>query len=89
MYRRETMSAAAAVRFLPEMPRETVETIQISVRVPMSVVDELDALARELSPPGIDLSRADVLRAAIAVGVKRLREEGLPQRERPAPTRKR
>jgi hypothetical protein len=69
---------ATAVRSIPEMPREPADTIQVSVRIEKSWVTELDALATAMSRPGIELARADVLRAAIARGIAELKAEILP-----------
>jgi hypothetical protein len=69
---------ATAVRLLLEMPREPADTIQVSVRIEKAWVEQLDELARIMSRPGIELARADVLRAAIARGIEELRAEVIP-----------
>ncbi len=57
-----------------EVPRETVETTQVSVRIPDTQVDELDELAIRMSPMGVELARADIIRAAISLGIEKLKE---------------
>lgn len=58
-----------------DMPRQAAATIQVSVRIDNAWVKELDELALAMSRPGIELARADVLRAAIARGIAELRAE--------------
>lgn len=57
------------------MPREPADTSQVSVRIPNAWIADLDALAVDMSRPGIELARADVMRAAIARGIAELRAE--------------
>jgi hypothetical protein len=75
------MKSAAAIRLI-EMPKEPVDSIQVSVRIPTAWVEELDALATTMSRPGIELARADLLRATIARGIKELRAELKPKPKR-------
>lgn len=51
------------------MSAPKAETVQLSVRVPANWLARLDAIAAEMSRPGIELSRADALRAAVAEGI--------------------
>jgi len=44
-------------------------TTQVSIRVPVEWLAKLDAIAAGMSRPGIELSRADALRAAVAEGM--------------------
>lgn len=69
---------ASAVRLVTEMPREPADTVQVSVRIEKTWVAQLDELADAMSRPGIELARADVLRAAIARGIAELRAEVIP-----------
>jgi hypothetical protein len=49
------------------------------------MVDELDALARDLSLRGKGFSRTDIIQMALEIGMERLRKEGLqPVSERTA-----
>jgi hypothetical protein len=79
---------AVAVRSLPDMPREPADTIQVSVRIEKAWVNELDALATAMSRPGIELARADVLRAAIARGIEELKAEVIPTDRKSEPKQK-
>ena len=71
------------------MAREPADTIQVSVRIEKAWVTQLDELATRMSRPGIDLARADVLRAAIARGIEELRAEILPSDRKSEPKPKR
>jgi hypothetical protein len=76
------------------VPRETTETTQVSVRIPDEWVDALDELAIRMSPLGVELARADVLRAAISLGIERLKERypapgAVPAPAAPTTTKKR
>lgn len=57
----------------PRDPDETQQ--QISVRLPVTWLESLDRLAAAMSRPGIDLTRANALRAAIARGIEELERE--------------
>lgn len=57
------------------MPRKPADTEQITVRVERSWLAELDEIATALSRPGIELARADAIRAALARGIQVLRAE--------------
>jgi hypothetical protein len=58
------------------MPRakSEVETTQIALRMPTSWVERIDRLARQLSRPGIDVSRSEALRAVMIKGLEVLEE---------------
>lgn len=57
------------------MPTKSYASQQITVRVPVAVVEAADALVDLLSEPELPLLRSDVLRLALARGVAVLREE--------------
>jgi hypothetical protein len=47
-------------------PRKDDEpTVQVAFRLPESIVKALDEVAKDLSPPGITISRTDVLRVLL------------------------
>ncbi len=58
-------------------PREPSDDTQqqISVRLPVAWLEALDRLAAAMSRPGIDLTRANALRAAVARGIEELSKE--------------
>jgi hypothetical protein len=59
--------------------KEKERTVQTAVRMPESWVPRLDALAAKLSQPGINVSQAAVIRAALARGIAALEtEDGRP-----------
>lgn len=55
--------------------RERERTVQTAVRVPESWIPRLDVLAGKLSQPGISVSQAAVIRAALARGISALEGE--------------
>ncbi len=67
------MNRTAAIALV--MPREPADTTQVSVRIPNAWLADLDLVAEQLSRPGIELVRADILRAAIARGLQELKAE--------------
>ncbi len=66
------------------MPRPPSDTVQISARVPTSWLEQFDAVAKRLSRPGLEVTRADAYRIALARGLDELREE--LKLSEPAPT---
>jgi predicted DNA-binding protein len=67
---------------MARVPREksSEEQQQISVMLPVDWVERLDAVAENLSEPGVSLKRADVLRMAIRRGLEALESTGRPKR---------
>jgi hypothetical protein len=63
------------------MVKETSSTTQISVRVDDDWIDDIDMIAELLSRPGIDVTRADAMRAILARGVQELMRELEPVRK--------
>ena len=57
------------------VPRPPSDTVQIALRVPTPWQTEADQLAKLLSRPGINASRSDAYRAAMARGFEVLRAE--------------
>jgi predicted DNA-binding protein len=57
-------------------------TIQTAVRIPETWPERLDAVAAALSRPGLELTRTDVLRMALAHGLLALEAEIKPGRSR-------
>jgi hypothetical protein len=55
------------------MARE--DLTQISFRIPTLWLHDVDELAKQKSEPGLELSRADILRMAIARGLPELKAE--------------
>ncbi len=57
--------------------------MQIALRIPAEWLEEADALVARLAVPGLEQTRSDILRRAIAEGLKILQEEaGRDERER-------
>jgi hypothetical protein len=57
------------------MARPPTESTQLAIRVPTSWIVEADELARAMSRPGMDATRSDAFRAAMAKGLEALRAE--------------
>lgn len=58
------------------MPRpKTENTGVVNLKLPPEWLDEAQDLARDLSKPGVELTRADALRLAIRRGIDALRAE--------------
>ncbi len=58
------------------MPRpKSANDTAISLLLPAEWLEDAQALAGELSPPGASMTRADALRMAISRGIDVLREE--------------
>jgi predicted DNA-binding protein len=58
-----------------DMPKEPSNSTQMSIRLANETLDQLDELARAMSRPGIELSRADAIRGALARGIQELQAE--------------
>lgn len=56
------------------MAQETGMT-QVVVRIPSAWIKDLDEIAARMSRPGIEHTRSDILRAAIAQGIQALCKE--------------
>lgn len=54
------------------MPRPKTNTLQVSVHVPEDWEGEIEELAEAMSQPGITVTKADVMRAALRVGLDAL-----------------
>jgi hypothetical protein len=50
-------------------------TVQITMRIPRDWLHFADQLAKRLSRPGLEVSRTDAMRAAIAAGFNALSSE--------------
>ncbi len=80
-YCRRMLTTSSAVQ--EDVARPTADTVQITFRIPTSWVAEAEALAKRLSRPGIETSKTDAFRAAIARGFEAFRADaGTPP---PAP----
>lgn len=63
--------------------------VQITLRVPIDWLPRADALAAALSQPGLELSRTDAMRRALAEGLEALERQHNVQKEpSPKPTKK-
>lgn len=71
------------------MARTTEKTRQTAVRLPEDWFARLDTIAERLSQPGIEVSQAGAIRAALARGLDALETElGLKVKEAPAKTKR-
>ncbi|MBS2017490.1 MAG: hypothetical protein JST00_31700 [Deltaproteobacteria bacterium] len=57
------------------MPRPPADTVQVTFRIPSSMLREADEVADVLSKPGMRASRQDAFRAAMARGFEILKAE--------------
>lgn len=65
------------------MPRPASEnTFQVTFKIPDAWVKMADAIAAEMSQPGVTMTRTDALRAALARGLESLRAEHKPTKKR-------
>jgi len=70
------------------MPRPPSNSVQIAIRVPAEWLTEADEIAKLVSRPGLEASRTDAFRAAIARGFQAIREESAASAPAPKkPTR--
>jgi hypothetical protein len=58
---------------VPRKPSEN--TTQIAIRVPDAWLDRCDVLIPWISRPGINMTRTDIMRAALARGLEALEQE--------------
>jgi|HubBroStandDraft_1064217.scaffolds.fasta_scaffold397402_1 hypothetical protein len=58
-----------------DVPRAKANTLQVSVHVPESWGDEVEQLAETMSKPGLEITKADVMRRALRVGLDALKAE--------------
>lgn len=63
-------------------PRITGKTEQLAVRVEHDTIARIDGLADRLSAPGLKLTRADVVRMALAEGVTVLEQRVSAEKRR-------
>ncbi len=59
------------------MPRPKVDSEQVTFRLPRETLNEVTQVATMMSRPGFQVSRTDAIRAALAIGLKALRDEHL------------
>lgn len=65
------------------VPRLKTNSLQVSVHVPESWGDEVEQLAETMSRPGLEVTKADVMRRALRVGLDALAaEHGAKPRKR-------
>lgn len=60
---------------MPDVPRAKTNPLQVSVHVPDSWGDELEQLAKVMSKPGLEVTKADVMRRALRMGLDALAAE--------------
>ncbi len=59
------------------MPRpKGANDAQVTFNLPGAWLDELDELAKAMSMPGVEITRAHALRAAVRKGIDQLAAEG-------------
>lgn len=56
----------------PPMVTKTGKTTQVAIRIDDDVLARIDALVAKLSPQGMSMPRAEVIRAALLRGVEAL-----------------
>jgi hypothetical protein len=55
--------------------KANAETTQVAVRLAPDLLRRLDAAARRLSRPGLELTRADAMRIALETGLQSIEKE--------------
>jgi hypothetical protein len=63
------------------MPRPPSNSVQVALRIPEEWIKLADALVPRLSRPGVNMSRTDVFRAAMARGFQELEQEAVAQED--------
>jgi hypothetical protein len=58
------------MRYVSSMPRPKSDVVQVAFRIARKEVARATALVPKLTIPGINVTRTDVLRAAIAEGLR-------------------
>lgn len=53
---------------------------QIAIRLPESMLDRMDKLVERMSKPGLQITRADVHRQAVFLGIEKLEAENKKNR---------
>lgn len=71
----DPVSLGGATLADPMATRRTERTIQTAVRFPASWLPRLERIAERLSSPGIDVSQAAAIRAAMSRGLDALEAE--------------
>lgn len=73
----------------PVMPPKAADTTQITIRVPSVWLSRADKIASTLSLQGLDISRTDAFRHALALGLDAVeKQHGLSEPEPKAPKKK-
>ena len=57
---------------LSSVPRPKTDTLQLAVRIPKAWLARLDALIPKIAQPGVQTTRTDAIRAALALGLDAL-----------------
>lgn len=57
-------------------------SIQTGIRLPESLLDRIDKIAETLSSPGVEVTRSDVHRKALFLGVEQLESARKPKKTR-------
>jgi hypothetical protein len=63
------------VASIRSVPRPKANTLQVSVHVPEAWGDEVEKLVETMSKPGLEVTKADVMRRALRIGLDALAEE--------------
>lgn len=66
------------------MPRPPSNSVQIAIRVPAEWLAEADEIAKIVSRPGLEASRTDAFRAAIARGFQAIRDDAAVTTKKPS-----
>lgn len=51
------------------------QQVQTAIRLPETLLDRVDKVAKRMSEPGFTVTRSDIIRQAIFIGVERLETE--------------
>ena len=57
------------------MKNKQETSTQTAIRLPNSLLEEIDGLSKLMSPPGVHVTRAEVIRRAVFLGVAQLKAE--------------
>lgn len=65
----EALTQHADVPRAPRRPVESEPTAMVGFRLPVSLIQDIDAEAEAMAPPGVRLSRTDAIRALLTEAI--------------------
>lgn len=69
---------------MPSKSHQRTDTIQISMRVPPAWLETAEQIALSLSRPGLEITRTEAFRAALAFGLEHMAAKAPTKRRKKA-----